>query len=353
MITGEPKVKGRNSLGHENRQAAILGIDTSCYTTSVAVVGGKSLVIDRRLLLEVPLGKRGLRQAEAVFQHVKNLPLLLAEVLPRGDMVGVAVSSKPRSGSGSYMPVFKAGEAIARSLALAWDVPCFLTSHQAGHIWAGLWGGEICPHGRFLALHISGGTTEIVSVGFGEVAGEGEDLMEIEHIGGSLDIHAGQLIDRIGVKMGLPFPAGPRLERLAIDGRQRGIPPFILPVSVSGLHLNFSGPETAAIRALEAGSEPAGVAQGIERCVAESLTALVKHAAAASDLNRVLVVGGVAANQHVRRYLENHLEKVGINTAFAPRGLSSDNAVGVAAYGRWRALGKMKSTDCLGQHRID
>lgn len=324
-------------MQRENRQAVVLGIDTSCYTTSVAVVGGIDPVVDRRLVLEVPLGKRGLRQAEAVFQHMKNLPVLLEEVLPRKDITAVAVSSKPRSVTGSYMPVFKAGEGVARVLALAWDVPCFFTSHQAGHIWAGLFSSRLFWEGTFLALHISGGTTEVVSVSLGDTT-KGRDVLELELLGGSLDIHAGQLIDRIGVEMGLSFPAGPELERLAAEGRRRKMPPFSLPVSVSGMNLNFSGPETAAIRGLKAGAETAAVAQGIEKCIAESLTALVLRACEVHGLYRLLVVGGVACNQYIRCYLKGELGKAGIETAFAAPGLASDNAVGVAAYGRWRLL---------------
>lgn len=319
-----------------NGQAVILGIDTSCYTTSVAIVGGKE-VVDRRLLLEVPLGKRGLRQAEAVFQHVKNLPVLLEEILPCQGITGVAVTSQPRSVSESYLPVFKTGEAMARGLALAWDVPCYLTSHQAGHIWAGLFGSGSYWEGTFLALHISGGTTEIGTVDLNRTVGGDAGAMEL--LGGSLDLHAGQLIDRIGVKLGLSFPAGPEVEKLAQDGRRQGIPPFALPVSVNGLHLNLSGPETAAIRGIEAGAEPASVAQGVEICIAQSLTALALNAARITGLARLLIVGGVACNQYIRQHLENNLGKTGITTVFTTPELSRDNAVGVAAYGWWRQEG--------------
>lgn len=316
-----------------DEQVIILGIDTSCYTTSVAIVGAKE-VVDRRLLLEVPAGKRGLRQAEAVFQHVKNLPVLLEEVLPYLGITGVAVSSQPRSATGSYLPVFRTGEAMARGLALAWNVPCYLVSHQAGHIWAGLFGGRSRWEGTFLALHISGGTTEIGIVDLSRATQEDAGTMEL--LGGSLDLHAGQLIDRIGVKLGLGFPAGPEVEKLAQDGRRRDIPPFALPVSVSGLHVNLSGPETAAMRGIEAGADPASVAQGVEICLAETLTALALHAAETTGLARLLVVGGVACNQYIRRHLESHLGKAGIATVFTTPELSRDNAVGVAAYGQWR-----------------
>ncbi|NLY51693.1 MAG: O-sialoglycoprotein endopeptidase [Firmicutes bacterium] len=328
-------------MQQEARHPVILGIDTSCYTTSVALIAGRELLADRRLLLEVPQGKRGLRQAEAVFQHVRNLPQLLEEVLPRGDVTGVAVSSKPRSAAGSYMPVFKTGEGMARALALAWDVPLYLTSHQAGHIWAGLFGMESSGQPMeqdFLAVHLSGGTTEVVSVRLEEPGEDYDEGVKIQILGGSLDIHAGQLIDRIGVKLGLSFPAGPHLEKLAKTGRQQGISPVPLAVSVKGINVNFSGPETAALRLLEAGAHPAAVAQGVEICIAESCAKLIKAATEASGLSVVLMVGGVAANQYLRQYLSGELGKAGISITFAPSRLSSDNAVGVAAYGRWRAL---------------
>ncbi|NLY29335.1 MAG: hypothetical protein GX047_01755 [Firmicutes bacterium] len=328
-------------MQREARHPVILGIDTSCYTTSVALIAGRELLADRRLLLEVPQGKRGLRQAEAVFQHVRNLPQLLSEVLPREDITGVAVSSKPRSAAGSYMPVFKTGEGMARALALAWDVPLYLTSHQAGHIWAGLFsmGKSGMPLERdFLAVHLSGGTTEVVSVRLDESGGEDGEGFRIEILGGSLDIHAGQLIDRIGVKLGLSFPAGPQLEKLAQTGREQGIEPVPLAVSVKGINVNFSGSETAAQRLLEAGAHPAGVAQGVEMCIAESAAKMIKAAAEASGLSIVLMVGGVAANQYLRQYLSQELDRAGISINFAPSRLSSDNAVGVAAYGRWRTL---------------
>lgn len=230
---------------------------------------------------------------------------------------------------------------MAQGLALAWDVPCYLTSHQAGHIWAGIFGSQLDWESPFLALHISGGTTEIGTVDQSPTTDE-VDAGAMNLLGGSLDIHAGQLIDRVGVKLGLSFPAGPEVEKLAQEGRRRGIPPFTLPVSVNGLHLNLSGPETAAMRGIEAGADPAAVAQGVEVCLAESLALLVQHGAEITGLARILIIGGVACNQYIRGYLESRLGKAGITTVFAKPELSRDNAVGVAAYGRWLQEGGLQ-----------
>ena len=107
----------------------------------MALIAGNGILADRRRLLEVPQGRRGLRQAEAVFQHVKNLPQLLEEVLPlpRHNWSG----SQQQAQIGArviHAGLFKTGEGMARALALAWGASLYLTSHQVGHIWAGLFG---------------------------------------------------------------------------------------------------------------------------------------------------------------------------------------------------------------------
>lgn len=314
----------------------VLGIDTSCYTTSVAVVGsgrsGPRIIQDVRQTLTVKGGERGLRQSEAVFQHIKNLPQLLEQVLPRPDIRAVAVSACPRPVPGSYMPVFKVGESVGRSLALAGGIPCYTTSHQVGHIAAGLFGAGHFWQGEFLAFHVSGGTTELLSVRSGDEAN-----LEIHRVGGSRDLHAGQFVDRVGVKIGLRFPAGPELERLAAQGRKAGIPPLPLPVAVRGGNVSFSGPEAAAGRALEAGEDPAGVAQGVEECIATSLWEMIRAAGKATGKKRVLLVGGVVCNQFIRRKIKDEAAAQDWECVFAPVELSSDNAVGIAAWG-WQRV---------------
>src|SRR5690606_7183010 len=121
---------------------AALGIDTSAYTTSVALVGvDGQLLADARTVLAVPAGSRGLRQSEAVFQHIRRLPELMERVMGSGRarVMAVAASTAPRPVPDSYMPVFKAGEAVARAVAAALGVPFVPLSHQEGHVWAGLW----------------------------------------------------------------------------------------------------------------------------------------------------------------------------------------------------------------------
>ena len=180
----------------------VLGIDTSCYTTSVAAANEKGVLCSNRRLLPVAAGARGLRQSEAVFSHIRQLPELFENTMETvrslGKVDAVCVSARPRDGEESYMPVFLSGLSFARVAAASLNVPLMETTHQRGHVRAALQDSGL-KGDRYLAVHLSGGTTEVL-------------LMQGNHLSllaGTRDLHAGQLIDRIGVKMGLPFPAGP------------------------------------------------------------------------------------------------------------------------------------------------
>lgn len=306
-----------------------LGIDTSCYTTSVALLddcGG--LAADERRLLTVKAGKRGLAQSEMVFQHTRNLPELLEEVLGKADravqLAAIGVSASPRPLPESYMPAFLVGLGFARALAALNRVPLRRLSHQENHVFAGLWSAGGPKEGEFLAIHVSGGTTELVRV---KRSAQG---CEIELMGGSADLHAGQFIDRVGVALGLPFPAGPHLEKLAQAGRDRA---SRIPVAVRELQVSFAGPESQAQRLIAKGEEPAAVAAGVEQCVADSLARLIGRASEETGLRDVLLVGGVTANSFIRHYLDERLrEQQRLNLYYPSPRFSPDNAVGAAFF---------------------
>jgi len=302
-----------------------VGIDTSCYTTSVAFIDSNGrLLADARRLLQVAPGKRGLAQAEMVFQHVRNLPEVFAAAaaeIPAGAKYGgVAVSACPRDVAGSYMPVFLVGRGMARILAESHNIALHEISHQLNHLYAGIWSAGGPRSSRFLAVHASGGTTEIVLV---------REATKVEILGGTIDIAAGQFIDRIGVALGLPFPAGPELERMAAD-----VAPAKLPVAVKQLTASFAGPETQARRLIERGTPPAAVAAGVQACVAESLWRLICNGTSITGVNEVLLVGGVNANQFIRDYLRAKCEtnKPPIKLYLPEPKYSPDNAVGAAYF---------------------
>lgn len=311
-----------------------LGIDTSNYTTSAALSCGGEYVMNRKLL-DVKRGERGIRQSDAVFIHTRELPGIIEELMSdkfmteTGGRIGaVGVSTRPRSVEGSYMPVFTVGYGFARAIAAALRVPLFEFSHQDGHIMAGVMssGAEELLEGAFISVHISGGTTEILRT---EYNGHGFDCAIA---GGTLDISAGQLIDRVGVAMGMKFPCGAELERLAAEApdekRER------LPISVKGAYMNLSGVETKLLRSID--GPDAGTAKAVLEYLGEVLTRAINAAAEAEGLGRVLIAGGVASNGLIRGILEKNIKVKGIKTEvyFASRELSSDNAAGIAELAR-------------------
>lgn len=310
----------------------VLGIDTSCYTTSVAVVDlNNNLIGEYRRLLKVPEGERGLQQSRAVFQHVQNLPLVFEQIsslLQGHSIAAIAASTRPRPVQGSYMPVFTVSETHGRVLASTLGVPFWATSHQEGHLLAGLWSGGSDWPTSFLAVHLSGGTSELLKV----VSHPEEARLTIELLGGTQDLHAGQFIDRVGVALGLPFPAGPHLEQLA---RQATGEEVQIPSRVDGYRFHFSGSETHAQRLIQQGVAKEAIARAVENCIAKTLEKTLRKAIDDTGLKDVLIVGGVAANQHLRSRLRFRLEHpaVGAKLIFAEPAFSTDNAVGVALSG--------------------
>ena len=178
--------------------------------------------------------------------------------------------------------------------------------------------------GRFLAVHVSGGTTEIT------LCLQTDKGLEICLWGGSRDIAAGQLIDRIGVALNLPFPAGPSLEVLAGQAQET---PAQIPVAVNGNAVSFSGPESHALRLLSKGCDPAGIAAGVQLCVAESLGRLILAAVKDTGATEILLVGGVAANTFIREYVTDRVCGAALCRFYFPdRQFSGDNAVGAAYF---------------------
>ncbi len=297
----------------------ILGLDTSNYTTSAAVVDASGCRKDVRRPLSVAEGALGLRQSEALFQHVKNLPLILEELfsgLSRSGIRAVAASTKPREVEGSYMPCFLAGESCGRSLAAALGVPFYAFSHQQGHIAAVLSGAGRLEliRDRFLAWHLSGGTTELLLV---EPAGK---LFTARRIGGTSDISAGQLIDRTGQHLRLPFPSGKALDELAQKAEQQ---PFFR-VKTDGLSFSFSGLENKMHALSDEGATPETVAAFVLRSVAEAVRRVTADALKDGPGAPVVFSGGVSSNSLLRSVCAV------FDPVFSAPALSTDNAVGTA-----------------------
>ena len=302
----------------------VLGIDTSNYTTSAAFFfGNENRMVSRRRLLQVKPGELGLRQSEAVFQHTQALPAILKEVFAeagaRPDAVAVSVS--PTDAPGSYMPCFTVGKGEAESIAAAMDIPVRGFSHQAGHIAAVLWsaGQTRLLQAPFLAFHVSGGTTEAVLT-----TPDNDRVIAVQKKAGTLDLKAGQAIDRVGRMLGLPFPAGPALDALSRESEKE----FRLRPSIKNGCCSLSGVENRCAKMAEAGEPPADVAKYCMEYISASLEAMADALCKEYPGLPLVFSGGVTANSLLRaRFTQKY------GAVFAEQGLASDNAAGVAYLG--------------------
>ena len=299
-----------------------LGLDTSCYTTSAALCSQEGAPIQARRLLPVPVGERGLRQSEAVFAHVRQISDVLLPLLEKADapIACVCASASPRDGEESYMPVFQVGVSHGKALAAALKVPFYTTTHQRGHVAAARYGTGLEAE-KFIALHLSGGTTDVLSV-----SGE-----SISPLGTSEDLHAGQLVDRVGVALGLPFPCGPHLEALA----RKGICENRVPVSMEGLNCHLSGAEAHLMRLIAAGESPENVAAEVYGLLCRTVLRLLHAAAEKTGVREMLLAGGVASSLLLRDMLteRNARRRTGLRLYFGRPEFSGDNAVGTALIG--------------------
>lgn len=300
-----------------------VGIDTSNYTTSAAIcTKDGEIVANLKLPLPVKAGECGLRQSDAVFAHVKNLPQLmehLAESLQGMKPVAVGVSATPRPLEGSYMPCFLSGIAAAQSFAAAAHIPLLRFSHQEGHIMAAAYSAgamHLLDDERFAAFHVSGGTTEVL------LATPHPRGFDIELFSATADINAGQAIDRIGVMLGLDFPCGKELEKLA-EKNTKKIPKS--RISVKDGYCNLSGLENMAAKLWQESGDAALVAAFTLQFIGDTLVAMTGELDARIPSLPIVYAGGVMSN----RYLQARLAERK-NTYFAEPQFSADNAAGIA-----------------------
>ena len=305
------------------RKDVVIAIDTSNYTTSVAILGiDGTLVANLKKLLPVKPGERGLRQSDAHFAHTVNLPELMTEAkkyLADKNVVCIGVSDKPRSVEGSYMPCFLAGVCTATAIACTLGVPLYRFSHQDGHVMAALYssGHTELIERDFAAFHVSGGTTELL-----RVSPRGDAFLA-ERVGETLDVNAGQIIDRVGVYMGCAFPAGPELERLALTCSAK-IPSRKL--SVNGMSINLSGLENMAVQLYDKTGDRALTAAFVLDYIGRALVAMSDAYEEQYGESTFVYAGGVMSNSIIKKMLS-----AGRTALFAEPAMSADNAVGVAA----------------------
>ncbi|MBE6975738.1 MAG: DNA-binding protein [Ruminococcaceae bacterium] len=303
----------------------VIGLDTSNYTTSIASFDGCNGVNCSKLL-PVKQGELGLRQSDAVFAHIKGLPELSGRLFSHveaRDIRAVGVSTRPRAVEGSYMPCFMVGYTHAKLLSDSLHIPLFEVSHQQGHVAASLWSaGRLDlmdkPH---LAWHLSGGTTELLLV-----EPEGKNV-KCTKIGGTTDISAGQLIDRTGQLLELPFPSGKHLDALSqtTTGKE------LFKVKCTGMEFSLSGVQNKVQQFYVDHKNAAETAAYALRCVAFAVHKATENALQAYPGLEVVFSGGVASNSMLRQLTAD------LNPVFAQPQYSTDNAMGIAVLA-WRMM---------------
>ena len=295
-----------------------LGIDTSNYTTSVAVFDGEKMLQQKRLL-PVKEGERGLRQSDAVFHHTKAYPELVNELFKdiNGEITAVGASFAPTTEKGSYMPCFLVGEGLGSALSDVLGVPFSRFSHQQGHIAAALYsaGKTELFNERFIAFHVSGGTTDAV------LCEPAENSICITPLASSNDLKAGQAIDRIGVKMGLKFPAGAELEKLALQSEKT----YKNKIKLYNGDCSLSGIENKCLKMLESGESSADTAKFLLTYIADTISTMADAALEKCGKLPLVFAGGVMSDKLIRGIITSRFEAY-----FAAPEYSCDNAAGIA-----------------------
>lgn len=306
----------------------VLGIDTSNYTTSAAIFDTETNTIEQaKKLLPVKSGDCGIRQSDAVFHHTKQLPDIISSLDFSGRKIdAVSVSSTPRECEGSYMPCFLAGVSVARSISAVNGIPLYSFSHQQGHIAAAAFGSESCEllNSPFIAFHVSGGTTEALLV-----KPQQSSFIKAQLIAETTDLNAGQLVDRIGVMLGLQFPCGIELERLA-KGYTKDIK---VKPSLKGANCSLSGFENKITKIYKDTNDKAYTAAFTLKVISSTLIAMTDALLENYGNLPLLFAGGVMSNQIIRQDILKRF-----NAKFAPPQFSADNAAGIAYLGAKKLL---------------
>ena len=298
-----------------------LGIDTSNYTTSVALYNSDTNDITSiKKLLPVKQGEKGIRQSDAVFHHTVQLPELITELFDGKKYIidGIGVSVRPCNEKNSYMPCFLTGVSVAVSLSEALNVPLYRFSHQDGHIMAALYSADKTNfiYEKFLAFHISGGTSQALLVE------PDNNYFKTTIISDSLDLKAGQAVDRVGVSLGLSFPCGPELEKLALNSKND-----LQKINVFRRYGNFSlsGVENKCKKMLTDGDSPENISMYCLSYIYSAIDDTVDELLLKYGKLPVVFSGGVMSNTIIRNALENKY-----NAYFAEPYYSSDNACGIS-----------------------
>ncbi|MGN1202087.1 MAG: peptidase M22, partial [Eubacterium sp.] len=265
--------------------------------------------------------ERGLRQSDAVFQHTVNLPEILNQLECHTEGIrAVGVSTRPRNISGSYMPCFLVGKSVAVGISRFTGAELYETSHQTGHILAALYsaGRLDLVNQRFIAFHVSGGTTEALLI-----EPDSDNLIKATVIAQSTDLKAGQAIDRAGVMMGYSFPCGKVLDELSQKSEQT----YKIKPAMLGLNCSLSGVENKAVAMFGKGESKEDISKYVLSYISAAIDKMTEGLLREYGCLPLIYAGGVMSNTLIK---SNITEKY--DAYFASPQYSCDNACGIAIY---------------------
>ena len=338
-MTGlDPKIKTGSHVSLLNRitllkPVLILGIETSCDETGVALYDGQNGLLGHVLHSQIPTHQAygGVVPELASRDHIRKLSPLVLELLTQtqrslGDIDGIAYTAGP-----GLVGALMAGASLAKSLALALDIPAIGIHHMEGHLLAPLM-EDHPPEFPFLALLVSGGHTQLVAV---------RAIGEYTILGESIDDAAGEAFDKTAKMMGLAYPGGPEIARLAAKGRNDRFK-FPRPMTDRpGLDFSFSGLKTHTLVTLNATDKTAEDMEDVAACfqaaVIETLLIKIRRALEQTGFRRLVVAGGVSANREMRAQLEAMAATRNVSVHFPRLEFCGDNGAMIAFAG-WHRL---------------
>ena len=304
----------------------VLGIETSCDETGVAIVDADAGLIAHRLHSQVDLHAvyGGVVPELASRDHVRRILPLLREVLDEAEMEGAELSAVAYTAGPGLLGALLTGASVARSLAYGWGIPALAVHHLEGHLLAPLL-DDASLNFPFLVLLVSGGHTQLIHA---------RGLGDYELLGESIDDAAGEAFDKTAKLLGLGYPGGPALSRLAETGDAGSLRLPRPMLDRPGLDMSFSGLKTAVLTAVQKGvHSPAAIARAFEEAVSDTLVEKTRRALEASAAPALVVAGGVAANRRLRASLNAMGAAQGVPVFFPRPAFCTDNGAMIALAG--------------------
>ncbi len=304
----------------------VLGIETSCDETGIAIVDAEAGLIAHRLHSQVDLHAvyGGVVPELASRDHIRRILPLLREVLDEAGMRGPDLSAVAYTAGPGLLGALLTGASVARALAYGWGVPALAVHHLEGHLLAPLLEENDLAF-PFLVLLVSGGHTQLIHA---------RALGEYELLGESIDDAAGEAFDKTAKLLGLGYPGGPALSRLAETGEGGALRLPRPMLDRPGLDMSFSGLKTAVLTAVRKGChEPAVIARAFEEAVTDTLVEKTRRALEVSGAPALVVAGGVAANRPLRAGLRAMAEANGVPVFFPRPAFCTDNGAMIALAG--------------------